>query len=198
MAAHDLHRLRLALRRVRPVDRQRLRRAERRPEFFRPRGVEIGVGDARIARVGFAGVPVASRRHVVDMLERAPDPLRPAPGLDRDVKPDQRDVALRADRMAGGEGFCDVDDLGALDVMARPRRRRIGSSQGAPGRLDRDRPDGKTARAARVRQLLPKAPAAGGEGREFRLVEMGLVAGIGAVLRDKRIGGRARQRSSAG
>ena len=107
------------------------------------------------------------------------------------MEPDQRDVALRADRAARGEGLGDVDDLGALDIGARPRGRRIGGGQRPPGRLDRDRPDRKARRMARVGQVQPAAPAVRGERRELGLVEMDLVARIGAVLRDERIGGRA-------
>ena len=46
----------------------------------------------------------------------------------------------------------------------------------------------------RIGQVLAMAPAMGGKRRIFGRVDAGFVAGIGAVLRDQRIGGDARQK----
>ena len=188
MAAHDLHRRGVRLRRVRPVNRERSGRAQRRPETLWLRWVVVRIRDPGVARVRLTCLVFAGGWHVVDLLERAPDPLRTARRLDRDMETDQRDVALRADDMPRCEGLGDVDDLGALDIGARASGRWIRGSQRPPGRLDRDRPDGEARRMARIRKVEPAAPAVGGERFEFGGVEMDLVAGVGAVLRDERIG----------
>ncbi len=185
MATHDLHRSGIEFRRIRRVDRQSLGRAIGRPEALRLRWVIVRIRNSGVARVGLA---LARGRHVVDLLECAPDPLRSIRGLDRDVQPDERDLALRADDMPRSEALGDIDNRSALDVGARSCGRWIGGGQWPPGRLDRDRSDRKARRMACVREVDPAAPAVGGERLEFRRIEVDFVAGVGAVLRDERIG----------
>ena len=191
MASQDLHRRRIGLRRIIPVDRQGVPRAERRPQLGGLRGIEIGIRRAGVHCVRLASLPYACGRHVVDMLERAPDPLRPALCLDRDMKSDERDVALRADHSPGGDRFGRVDDLAALDVISPAHRSRIRGRQGPPGSLYRDRSNRKVCGVIFVRQIPALTPAAGGEGPELSLVEMGFVARVCAVPSDQRVGGRA-------
>ena len=58
-------------------DALELGRPEQRQFSVRLGGVAIGIGRAGVLRVRLARVALAGRRDVVDMLEGAPQPLRP-------------------------------------------------------------------------------------------------------------------------
>ena len=78
MPAHHLHRLGVDLGRMIEADRKGAGRAELRPKAeLGLRRVEIGIGRARVPGVRLARFVRAGRGHVVDVLESAPQPLRP-------------------------------------------------------------------------------------------------------------------------
>ena len=187
--------VRLDLGRMIQADRQGVGQAEGRPKAeLGLRGVEIGIGRAGVFGVGLARFALAGRGHVVDVLERAPQSLRPVFGPDHDVQADQRHVAFRTDDMARGERLGDVDDIGVFDhVIARPDRRRVRRGERAPGGLDRDRAYRQLRRVVWIGQVLAQAPAGKGKRRVLGFVDARFVAGIGAVLRHQRIGGHAGQ-----
>ena len=157
-------------------------------------GVEIGIGRARLASVGLARFALAGRGHVVDVLERAPQALRPLLCPDHDVQADERDVAFRTDDMSSRERLGDVDDIGVLDdIIARSHRRRVRRIERAPCGFDRDRAYGQFRRVGRIGQVLAQTPAMNRQRRIFGFVEAPFVAGIGPILRHQRISADAWQ-----
>ena len=161
MPADHLHRRGVDLGRMIHADRQSVGQAEGRPKAkLGLRGVEIGIGRARLPGVRLARFALAGRGHVVDMLERAPQSLRPVLRPDHDVQADQRDVAFRTDGMSSGERLGDVDDVGVFDhVIARSHRRRVRRIERTPRGFDRDRAHGQFRGMGRIGQVLAQAPA---------------------------------------
>src|ERR1019366_5131832 len=123
-------------------------------------GIVVRIRRARVFRVGLARVADADGRYVVDVLERAPQPLRPILRLDGDVQADQRDIAFGASRPSRRQTLGDVDDFSVPDYKkALPHGWRISLGEDAPRRLYRNRSDGELRRRFRRRQQIAMEPA---------------------------------------
>ena len=193
MPAHHLHGLGVDLGRMVEADRQGVGLAEGRPKpELGLRGVEVGIRSARLPSVRLARVAPAGRGHVVDVLEGAPQSLRPVFVRITMCMPTSVDVAFR------------TDDIVPASVSRR-RRWRYRPRNSAPGSPACRRGERVTARGLDRDRARATAPGWAGSGNSLPRLQPGRASaeysgslirassGIGAILRHQRIGGHAGQ-----